>query len=109
MGFFKITTPLVMASSLGVSGEKSELVLAQCKALGADVFFSGIGARSYLNVQHFNEKGINVVFQNFKHPVYSQHYGEFVKGLSAIDYLFYVGGKLYETDRTKAMGGIKHE
>jgi hypothetical protein len=93
MGFLEINTPLVLASSLGVSGEKSELVLAQCKALGATVQLSGIGAREYINVKKFEEEGIKVVFQDFHHPVYQQLHGEFVPNLSVVDYLFCTGGK----------------
>lgn len=94
MGFFNIEKPLVLASSLGVFGRKSELILAQCKKLGADTLLSGAGARSYLDVQLFEKEGIKVVFQDFCHPVYSQVSGEFVPNLSAVDYLFCVGGKL---------------
>lgn len=98
MKFLNIKKPLVMASSLGVSGEKNELVLAQCKALGATTQFSGIGARDYLDVQRFEEEGIKVVFQNFQHPVYPQLHGKFVPGLSVVDYLFCTGGKLWRTE-----------
>jgi hypothetical protein len=93
MGFLKIETPLVLASSLGVTGEKSELVLAQCKALGATVQLSGSGARDYLNVKLFEKEGIKVVFQDFKYPEYNQVYGDFVPNLSVVDYLFCTGGE----------------
>jgi hypothetical protein len=99
MGFLKIKKPLVMASSLGVSGEKSELVLAQCKAIGATTLLSGIGARSYLNLQRFEEEGIKVIFQNFKYPVYPQLAGEFVPNLSVVDYLFWTGGKTWRSSQ----------
>jgi hypothetical protein len=98
MSLFDIKRPLISGSSLGVTGKKSELVLAQCKALGATVFFSGTGARSYLNTQCFAEEGIEVVFQNFVHPVYPQPHGDFAQGLSVIDYLFNVGAKSWKTD-----------
>jgi hypothetical protein len=96
MDFFKIKRRLVFASSLGVSGKKSELVLAQCKALGATKLFSGIGAQNYLNLQRFEEEGIKVVFQDFQHPVYPQLGEDFVPGLSAVDYLFWAGGKIWK-------------
>lgn len=95
MSFLKIDKPLVMASSLSVSGQKSELVLAQCKALGATTLLSGVGARSYLNLQRFEQQGIKVIFQNFQHPVYPQLAGKFVPDLSAVDYLFWTGGEMW--------------
>lgn len=94
MRFFGIDRPLKMASSLGVSGRKSELVLAQCKAVGATEQLAGIGARDYLDVKRFEEEGIKLIFQDFQHPVYPQlHGGNFLPNLSAIDYLFCVGGE----------------
>jgi hypothetical protein len=92
MGFFKIDTPLIMASSLNVSGKKGELVLAQCKAVGASVQFAGTGAHEYIDQKRFEQEGIKLVFQDFKHPIYPQNHGEFVSNLSAIDYLFCTGG-----------------
>lgn len=93
MKFLKIEKPLVMASSLKASGKKSDLVLAQCKALGATVHLAGIGARDYLDLESFKKEGIKVVFQEFEHPVYQQLYGPFVPNLSVVDYLFCTGGK----------------
>lgn len=94
MKFLNIDKPLLMASSLSVCGKKNELVLAQCKALKADKQLSGSGARAYMDVKRFEDEGISVVFQDFKHPVYRQLYGEFVPNLSVVDYLFCTGGEV---------------
>ena len=104
MRFLKIEKPLVMASSLGVSGKGGELVLAQCKALGASVQLCGIGGRDYLNVQRFEEEGIKVVFQDFQYPVYHQLHGEFVPNLFVVDYLFCTGGKMWKTADSVTQG-----
>lgn len=99
MNFLGINTPLVLASSLGVKGKKSELVLAQCKRVGSTVHFAGTGARDYLNVEQFRKEGIEVVFQDFQHPHYAQLWGDFVPNLAAIDYLFCTGGKISDQQR----------
>ncbi len=91
--FLGIDTPLVKASSLRATGQKNELIIAQCKELGADVYLSGLGAKSYLDVARFREEGIEVRFQDFQYPVYRQPHGEFVPNLSVVDYLFCTGGK----------------
>jgi hypothetical protein len=39
----------------------------------------------------FKEAGIEVVFQDYRHPVYKQLYGEFESNLSVIDLLFNCG------------------
>ena len=98
MRMLDINKPLIMASSLKVSGQKGDLVLAQCKALGATTLFSGVGARDYLDLQKFKEEGINVVFQDFRYPKYSQLAGEFVPNLSVVDYLFWTGGKMWRSE-----------
>lgn len=106
MQFLEIEKPMVYASSLGISGKGSDLVLAQCKALGADVQLSGVGGRAYLNLQKFEEEGIKVLFQDFHYPVYPQLHGAFVPNLSAVDYLFCIGKGMWK-ENTHAMVGMK--
>jgi hypothetical protein len=98
MRFLEIETPLVMASSLQVEGQKSELILAQCKAIGANVQLSGAGSRGYLNVEMFKENGIEVVFQDFRYPTYPQLHNGFYPNLSVVDYLFCTGGVILEQE-----------
>lgn len=85
-----IHTPLVASSRLGVPGRRSELILNLCKAVQADTFLGGMGAsRDYLDRQEFADAGIDIKFQDFIHPEYSQsNSGSFVPGLSAADLLF---------------------
>jgi hypothetical protein len=104
MKFLRIDKPLVMASSLGVSGKKNELLINQCKALGATVHFSGIGGKDYLDLKSFEDEGIRVVLQEFEYPVYKQRYGNFIPNLSAIDYLFCVGDKDWRKQVTDIQG-----
>lgn len=94
MDFLNIETKLVLASSLKVSGIKNDLLIAQCKALGAKTYLSGVGARTYLDVDLFEREGINAVFQEFEYPIYPQLGGEFVPNLSVVDYLFCAGSRI---------------
>jgi hypothetical protein len=91
MRFLNINKPLVLASSLGISCKKSELILEQCKAVGAKVQLSGSGGRDYLDTKLFELQGIVVVFQDFRSPIYPQLKGEFIPNLSVVDYLFCTG------------------
>ena len=93
MQFFNIDKPLIIASSIGAQGKKNELIIAQCKAVGAEVQLAGSGGKNYINHKRFEEEGIKLVFQDFKHPVYHQTGVEFVPNLSVVDYLFCTGGK----------------
>jgi hypothetical protein len=91
---FDIRTPLLKSSTLGVGGQKSELVLNLCRAVGAKALLVGLGgSRAYLDRAAFAEAGIELRFQEFTHPQYVQRaHGAkatpFTPGLSAVDLLF---------------------
>jgi hypothetical protein len=81
-----------VASELGnFPEEPSERLAAICKSLGGNTYLSGAGGREYLNLDPFHTKEITVIFQEFKHPVYRQLYGDFVPNLSLLDLLFNYG------------------
>ena len=96
MGFLNIGTQIMMGSSLGVTGKKSELILAQCKEVGGNVQLAGTGGRDYINTKRFEAEGIKIVFQNFQHPCYPQLHGKFACNLSVVDYLFCSGAKEWQ-------------
>jgi len=93
MGFLKIDKPLVLSSALGAQGKKTELIIAQCKKLGADVQLAGNGCKDYIDNARFDQEKIKLVFQDFSHPIYAQTSEGFVPNLSVVDYLFCTGGK----------------
>ncbi|HLO63220.1 MAG TPA: WbqC family protein [Azonexus sp.] len=85
-----IRTPLVNSSELNLSGARSELILNLCLAVGADTYLAGMGgSRTYLDRAMFAKAGVNIIWQEFQHPIYFQcGGGPFMPGLSAIDLLF---------------------
>lgn len=89
--WFGIRTPLVRSSELGVGGDRNMRLLDICKHFGAARYYSGKAAECYLDGQLFQSNGIQVVFQDFKHPEYPQLHGEFFPYLSAIDVLLNCG------------------
>jgi hypothetical protein len=93
MGFLGIDKPLVLGSSLAARGKKTDLIVAQCIEVGADVQLAGNGCKDYIEQSLFTEQGIKFVFQDFIHPVYPQNRPRFVPNLSVVDYLFCVGPK----------------
>lgn len=87
-----ISTPLVRASELAVSGQRESLLVNLCEYLRADVYLSPLGSAVYLtNQEPFTAKGICVEFQHYEHPVYRQLYPPFVSHLSALDLLLNEG------------------
>ncbi|MDA8235171.1 MAG: WbqC family protein [Clostridia bacterium] len=92
-GWLGIGTPIILESSLGRSmGKGSTRNVNICRYLGADIYLSGQGARAYNDEAAFASVGIELRYQEFRHPVYPQRYGEFIPGLSVIDYFFNTGG-----------------
>ena len=90
-GWLGIHRQIMRSSELGVEGERSQRLLDICLRLGASRYLSGSAARDYLNVELFASRGVEVLWQDYKHPVYAQQHGEFVPFLSAIDLLLNCG------------------
>ncbi len=89
-----IDNKIVLSSSYGFESSSNELLIELTKAAGCDTYMSGGGASEYQNDKLFEEKGLNLTYQNFKHPYYSQaNTKEFIKGLSIIDILMNIGIK----------------
>jgi len=80
-----ISTPRFRSSQLGIAGERSDRLLALCGHFGATRYLSGSAARDYLDVDKFAEAGVEVVWQDYAHPVYRQQHGPFIPYLSTID------------------------
>jgi hypothetical protein len=91
MELLGVEIEMVLASELQPTGKSNELLVDILKKVDADTYLSGIGARSYFEPEPFDEAGITVTWQDFKHPIYPQLYGEFAPYLSSIDLLFNCG------------------
>lgn len=85
-----LQTRVVRASEQGLPYGKggTAVNLNICKALGASVYISGISGKDYLDEMSFRNNGIEVVYQNFHHPIYKQLYEPFLPCMSVIDLLF---------------------
>ncbi len=83
--------PAVCASRFCAREEPTGRLIDLCRALGADAYLAGEGARGYLDFGRFQDAGIRVFLQRFRHPVYPQRFGAFVPQLSVVDLLFACG------------------
>lgn len=91
MKLFDIRIETVMAGSLQAVGKSNELIVNIVKELGYRRYLSGVGARDYYAPEPYEQAGIEVIWQEFAHPVYPQQFGEFIPYLSSIDLLFNCG------------------
>ncbi len=79
------------ASELDASGHKSGLILDIVKKVGGEVYYSGQGARNYMDDEAFRKEGIEVFYQEFVHPLYRQQGPGFIEGCSVMDMVFNEG------------------
>jgi hypothetical protein len=89
--WFEVDTQIVMGSEQNFCNKKSDLVLEHGRRFNADVVVTGILGRDYIDVASFGQENIEVLFQDYQHPVYQQRFGSFLSHLSFIDLLFNCG------------------
>jgi len=90
-----ISTPIVRASDLAVSGSRGEYLASICELLGATTYLSTAGASEYLqqDAEHFERRGIAVSLHRYEHPMYSQLHAPFISHSSALDLVMMHGRK----------------
>jgi hypothetical protein len=87
MNDLRITPRFVKASELSFTGRKSDLVLEHCTRLDAVMCVVGTHGRNYIQRSDFLSRDVSLVFQDYKHPEYTQRFGNFVPYMSIIDLL----------------------
>jgi hypothetical protein len=84
--FFEIAPAVVQwSSAMDIEGTGSARVLAICKALGAERYVTGHGAREYLDHAAFEAAGVRVEYLDYEKRAYPQLYGAFTPFVSALD------------------------
>lgn len=96
-----IKTPIIKSSEFDLKGHKTDLIVELCKELKADTYLSGPGltaegGKHYIEEEKLKKNDIELVFSEFKHPVYSQRFVPFLEKMSAVDLLFNHGPKSLE-------------
>ena len=86
-----IDSQIEFSSSHDIGGDKTERLINFCELFNASKYLSGDSAKSYLDLELFNNKNIEVEWQNYKHPEYAQQHGEFISHLSILDLLLNMG------------------
>jgi len=86
-----INTPVLYSSEMSSKGENVERLIKMCKELGADEFYEGSSGRNYIDDNLFENNGIKIAYQDYRHPVYPQLHGDFIPYLSVIDLIFNCG------------------
>jgi hypothetical protein len=73
------------SSHLGIGGKSSQRVVDIVKRFEGDVYITGHGARSYLDHELFESRGVRVEYMDYRKLPYRQLHGEFTPYVSALD------------------------
>lgn len=86
------TSRLVIGSTLGAAGAATDLLISMTRAVGGTAYLCGGGADGYQENDKFAQAGLELIYQNFQHPIYPQvNISEFISGLSIVDALMNCG------------------
>jgi hypothetical protein len=89
-----IEKELILASKLGLlDNDPTDRLVNICIKVGGNTYLSGRDGAKYMNLEKFKGVGLKIIFQDFRHPVYPQLYGNFIENLSIIDLLFNCGDR----------------
>jgi len=81
-----------VSSEMNIQKHSTEMLIEMVSTLGGRAYMCGGGADGYQEDAAFHSAGIDLIYQDFQHPVYLQGEGEaFVSGLSILDALFHLG------------------
>ena len=95
--YMGLETKIVLASDMdNLSDDRNMRLVDICRQNCCDTYLSGNGGRKYHDEQLFADNGVLVKYTDFIHPEYIQLHGDFVKGLSAMDYCFNDGKNLWK-------------
>lgn len=88
---FDLVDDIRYSSDMGITGNKTELLVDLTRAVDGDTYLSGSGAADYFDDAAFRASGFTHLFNQFSHPVYPQLGRQFVKDMGCIDLLFNCG------------------
>ena len=89
-----IKTKVIRSSKLDIGTKKSTLIVDLCNCFTATDYISGILGKDYLDKPLFKKNKINIVYQEYKHPIYNQLYGDFIPNMSVVD--FWMNTNMFE-------------
>lgn len=89
--FLGIKTPTFVSSLLDLEGSSNEKLINMCKKLNADAFIVKPGTEHYHPRANFHDNGIKFECFSWEPKPYKQLYGEFIPGLSILDFAMNCG------------------
>ena len=92
----------VRSSEIESEGSRGTKVADLCRRMNIDLYLSPKGAADYLSVDRsaFDDRGVDIVLQNYVHPTYRQQYEPFVSHASCLDLIFNEGSQSLDIIRS---------
>src|SRR4028119_1855116 len=91
--YLGIGTRIIHSRSLGLTGAKTERLIALLRAVGGTTYVSGPAAKSYLDYEQFRQNGIRLEFKSYSYPPYPQPFGPFQGAVSILDLIANTGSE----------------
>ena len=90
-----LKTKFLRSTMLGeVQTKSTQALIDLCRCVDADTYISGSEGINYIQIDLFKMANINLKFQKFNHPIYTQfNYKNFIPFMSIIDLIFNLGPK----------------
>lgn len=96
LSYLDIGTPCEMSSRYNIKSTSTQRIVDLCKKAGADTYLSGAGGKEYMDEKLFADNGIKLLYQDYKHPEYTQLHGKFEPYMSVLDLILNCGPKSRE-------------
>lgn len=81
----------IKSSDLNINLKRTEKIIAICKKVNSDVYYSGTGAKSYQIGDEFDSAGIELRYSVFKPFKYKQLWTGLQSNVTALDYFMNCG------------------
>lgn len=96
--YMDIKVEMHNSSELGYSNvDRNGRIIEICHLVGSNVYLSGNGGRKYHDEEVFKKNCIEIQYAEYPSFQYNQINGDFVEGLSIVDYLFNNGKEKFWT------------
>lgn len=97
------------ADSADASADRNGRIIEICVQYGATLLYDGAKAAEFIDLDRFHRAGIEVVFQDYQHPVYRQAFGGFISHQSAVDLIMNTGPQAPEILRSSPVPARIHD
>lgn len=81
----------INSSELNINLARNERIITICKTLGAGVYYSGTGAKTYQDENQFRESGITIRYSDFSPIRYTQLWGQYQQNVTSLDFFMNCG------------------